>query len=133
MEKKQKAIQVYAIIICIISVITIIISLSSLVSAMIDRSNPIYANRYDISLTSFENFKMNSLKSISKDQAYIPNDQELLKMYEDAKADKINMIQHQTNRTIIVSSLIIIISILLFGSHWWIMKKTGRIKEEIIE
>jgi ATP-dependent Zn protease len=133
MEKKQKAIQVYAIIICIISVITIIISLSSLVSAMIDRSDPIYANRYDISLTSFENFKMNSLKSIGKDQAYIPNDQELLKMFEDARADKIKMIQHQSNRTIVVSSLIIIISILLFASHWWIMKKTGRIKEEIIE
>lgn len=131
MEKKQKAIQIYAIIICIISVITIIISLTSLVSAIIDKSDPLYANRYDISLTSFENFKMNSLKSITKDQAYIPDDKELLKMYEDAKEDKINLIQHQTNRTIIVSSLISSISVLLFAIHWWIMRKTG--KQKLIE
>jgi len=131
MEKKHKAIQVYAIIICIISVITIIISLSGLVSAIIDRSNPIYANRYDTSLTSFENFKLHSLKSISKDEAYIPSDQELLKMFEDARDDKIKMIQHQTNRTIIVNSLIIVISIIFFASHWWIMKKNGKNKRNI--
>ena len=126
MEKKQKIIQVYALIVCIITIITIIISLSSLVSSLIDRGNPLYANRYDIHLTSFENFKMNSLKSINKDQAYIPNDETLLKMYDDAKTDKINLIQHQTQRTIIVNSIIIVISILLFASHLWIMKKVGR-------
>ena len=128
MEKKHKAIQVYALIICVISVITIIISLSSLVSAIIDRSDPIPADRYDISLSSFENFKMNSLKSITKEQAYIPDNQELLKMYEDAKADKISMVQHQTNRTIIVSSIIIIISILFFTTHLWVMRKIGKQK-----
>ncbi len=123
MGEKQKVIQIYAIIICIISIVTIIISLSSLVSAVLDRNSPLYANRYDIHLTSFENFKLNSLKSISKDQAYIPNNQILLKMYEDAKSDKIKMIQYQTHRTIIVSSLMIIISILLLASHWWIIRK----------
>ena len=131
MERKHKAIQVYAIIICIISVITIIISLTSLISAIIDRSDPIHADRHDISLSSFENFKMNSFKSITKDQAYIPDNQELLKMYEDAKADKISRIQHQTNRTIIVSTIIIVISILFFTTHLWIMRKIG--KQKVIE
>lgn len=126
MEKKYKAIQVYTIIICVISVITIIISLSSLVSAIIDKGDPIHANRHEISLSSFENFKMNSLKSVTKDQAFIPDNQELLKMYEDAKADKISTVKHQTNRTIIVSSIIIIISILFFTTHLWVMRKIGR-------
>jgi len=128
MEKKQKAIQVYAIIICIIAIITIIISLSALITAMIDSGDPLYANRYDTHITSFENFKLNALKSITKDQAYIPTEAELLKMYEDAKANKIRMVEHQTNRTIIVSSFIIGIALLLFGSHWWLMKKIGRTK-----
>ena len=128
MDKKHKVVQVYAIIICIITVITIIISVTSLVSALIDQGEPLYAGRYEVNLTSFENFKMNALKDTQKDQAYIPDDQTLLKMYEEAKADKIRLVKHQTNRTIVVSSLIITLCILLFGSHWWIMKKMTRIK-----
>lgn len=128
MEKKNKAIQVYAIIICIIAVITIIISVSDLVSSMIDKSNPLYARRYEMNLASFENFKMDALKSTQKDQAFIPDDQTLLKMYESAKADKINLVKHQTHRTIIVSSLIIVISIVLFGFHWWLMRKMAKEK-----
>ena len=126
MEKKQKAIQIYAIIICIISVITILTSLSSLVSALIDRSDPLYANSYQLNLTSFENFKMEVLKTTQKEQAYIPDDQTLLKMYEDAKADKINLTKHQTYRTIVVSSLITVFCIILFGAHWWIIKKVSK-------
>ncbi len=128
MEKKNKAIQVYAIIICIIAVITIIISVSDLVSSMIDKRDPLYAGRYEMNLASFENFKMDALKSTQKDQAFIPDDQTLLKMYESAKADKINLVKHQTHRTIIVSSLIIVISIVLFGFHWWLMRKMAKEK-----
>ncbi len=128
MEKKHKVIQVYAIIICIIAVITIIISVSTLVSSLIDQSDPLYAGRYEVNLASFENFKMDALKSTQKDQAYIPDDETLLKMYEAAKTDKINSVQHQTHRAIVVSSLIIAISIVLFGLHWWLMRKVEREK-----
>ena len=128
MEKKHKVIQVYAIIICIIAVITIIISVSTLVSSLIDQSDPLYAGRYEVNLASFENFKMDALKSTQKDQAYIPDDETLLKMYEAAKTDKINSVQHQTHRSIMVSSFIIAISVVLFGLHWWLMRKVGREK-----
>ena len=128
MDKKNKAVQIYAIIICIIAVITIIISMSDLVSAMIDRSNPLYAGRYEVNLASFENFKMDALKSTQKEQAYIPTDETLLKMYEAAKTDKINSVQHQTHRRIVVSTIIVSISIILFGFHWWLMRKIGQKK-----
>jgi len=126
MEKKQKIIQVYAVIICVIAIITVLISLSGLVSAIIDRNDPLHAYTYEVHLTSFENFKMNTLKSTAKDQAYIPDDQTMMKMFQDAKEDKINLVKHQTNRTIIVSSIIISISILLLVTHFWILKKVGR-------
>jgi len=126
MEKKHKIIQVYAVVICIISVITVIISLSGIVSAIIDRGNPLYANRYEVYLTSFENFKMDALKSTVKDQVYIPDDKTLLKMYEDAKSDKIKMVKHQTYRTIIVSGISLAIGIILFGTHWWIIRRIGK-------
>jgi len=127
MERKQKIIQVYAVIVCVIAVITILISLSGLVSAYIDKSDPlavtVYSGKDTPSLSSFENFKMDILKSTQKDQAYIPDDQTLHKMFEEAKLDKIKTVEHRTQRDIIVSGMIMVIAIILFGSHWWLMKK----------
>ena len=130
MEKKQKIIQVYAVIICIVSVITFLIAVSSIVSAMIDRSDPLYADRYEMSLSSFENFKMEVLKTTQKDQAYIPDDNTIQMMFEDAKTNKINNVMHYTKNTIIVSSIIIIICIFLFTSHWIIMRKIGKVRKK---
>ncbi|MDP3353970.1 MAG: hypothetical protein Q8S44_09530, partial [Flavobacteriaceae bacterium] len=107
MEKKHKIAQVYAVIICIIAIITIIISIGDLVSSIIDSKNPLYSNRTEEKLTSFEYFKMDAMKSVTKEQAYIPDDQTLLKMYESARNEKIQSVLHQTNRSIIVDSLLI--------------------------
>jgi hypothetical protein len=123
MEKKQKIIQIYAVIICIVSIIAFLISMSGLVSSIIDRNDPLYTGRSDTNLASFENFKMDVLKSTQKDQAYIPDEETLLKMYEEAKIDKIKRVEHNTYRDIVVSSFIIVISLILFGTHWWLMKK----------
>ena len=127
MEKKQKIIQIYAVIICVIAVITILITLSSLVSSYIDKSDPlsveIYSNKNQASLASFENFKMDILKSTQKDQAYIPDDKTIQKMYDEAKAAKIKTVEHRANRNITVSAIIMTIAIILFGSHIWLMKR----------
>lgn len=123
MEKKHKIIQIYAVIISVIAVTTIIFSLGDLVSSYIDRQDPLHTNWADEKLSSFENYKMSTLKSISKEQMYIPDDATILKMYNDAKEDKINQVLHQANRSIIVDSLLIVVCVILAGSHWWLMKK----------
>jgi uncharacterized membrane protein len=128
MDKKQKIIQVYAVVICVVTVITVIICTASLVSALIDAKDPLHAGHYELQLTSFENFKMDALKSTQKDQAYIPDDETMHKMYDSAKADKIMSVQHYTNRSIVVNSLIIGISIILFASHWWLMRRVGNVE-----
>ena len=126
MERKQKIIQVYAVIICVVTVITIIISTSSLVSALIDKNNPLYSGRNDVSLSSVENFKMDALKSSQADQGFIPDEETFVKMYESAKTAKIKSVQHRSYQSIVVSSLIISISLLLFGSHWILMRKMAK-------
>ncbi len=136
MEKKQKIIQIYAVIICVIAVITILISLSSLVSSYIDKSDPlavtIYSDRNNASLASFENFKMDILKSTQKDQAYIPDDKTIQKMFDEAKSAKIKMVEHRANRDITVSAIIMIIALLLFGSHIWLIKKMQNVEVQKI-
>ena len=127
MEKKRKIIQVYAIIVCIISIITFIICVSILVSATIARSNPVYSGYSKYDLSSFESYKMEVMKSVAKDQAYIPDDPTVMKMYESAKEEKINKVMHNTLQEIVVSSLLIFVSLILFISHWVIMKKYGKL------
>ena len=129
MEKKRKVIQVYAIIVCIVAIITFIICIAILVSAIIDRGDPIYSGYSKTDLSSYENYKMEVMKSIQKDQAYIPDDQTIKQMYEAAKDEKINKVLHDTKSDIIVSGLLIIFCIIFFFTHWWMIKKYNKDEE----
>ena len=128
MEKKRNIIQVYAIIVNVVAVITFIIAATSFISAVIDRSDPLYGGYSQIDLSSFEKYKMDVLKSTTKEDAYIPSDEAIRDMYDAAKADKINKVMHQSFRTMVVSGVIIAIAAILFGSHWWIARRYEKVK-----
>lgn len=130
MEKKRKVVQIYAIIICIIAVVTFIICVSILVSSIMARSNPMYSGYSKYDLSSFESYKMEVMKSVAKDQAYIPDDETVMTMYEAAKTEKINRVNHNTLQEMVVSSLLILVSLVLFVSHWMIMKKYNQGAED---
>lgn len=123
MEKKHKVIQVYGIIVCIVSVITFIICVSILVTAIIDRSDPLLSGYSQQDLSSFESYKVQVLKSIKVDQAYIPDDDAIKQMYEAAINDKIKKVLHNTKSSIIVTGLLILICLILFITHWRMIKK----------
>ena len=123
MQKKRKGIQVYAIIVAIVAIVTFIICTSIMVSSLIDRSNPLMSGFSKHDLSSFENYKMSVMKSVVKEQAYIPTDAEIRNMFEAAKDEKINKVLHNTKRNIIVTSLLIVISVVLFVTHWLMIKK----------
>ncbi len=129
MEKKRKAIQVYALIVCIVAIITFIISVSVLVSAIIDRTDPLLSGYSKYDLSSFENFKMDKLGSFKENQTYMPSDQELKVAYEAAKQEKIDKVMHDTLNSIVVTIILIIICIVLFFTHWLMMKKYGKADE----
>ena len=126
MEKKRKTLQIYAILICVVAVITFIINVANLASAMIDRSDPLYSGRSEIELSSFDNFKMNTLSTVQVDQAFIPDDTTIERMYNSAKEDKIRTVMHNSRRNIIVNSLVGIIALLLFFSHWFLIRKVDK-------
>ena len=80
------------------------------------------------SLASFENYKMDILKSLQKGDesskvSYVPDDKTLRAMYEAARTDRIQSVKHQSNKSIIVGSLLIFICAILFVTHWrWVRK-----------
>ncbi len=139
MEKPQRVgAQIYGYTVCIVAVITFLISVTGLVNAVIDLQDPIHA-RYtrqgEPSLASFEIYKMDILRSLPQGEettgaSYIPDDDTLRSMYEAARNDKIQLVKHQANRTLIISGLLIIICIALFITHWRWMKKVTRVAPE---
>ncbi len=119
---KRSILQVYATIILIVTVITFLITLGGILSAIIDRSAPLHAGRTEISLSSFENFKMDALRASTKDAAYVPDDPTIIKMYEAAKKNKIESVMHQTKNSLIVNSLILFFCLMLFPIHWRLLR-----------
>lgn len=126
MEKKTKIPQVYGYAVCIVAIITILISVADLITSVIDASDPLYAWGDEQRLSSFENFKVDALKSGKNEASYVPDDSTLRIMYEDAKNHKIRRVKHQTTKSIIVSSILIVISTTLFITHWIWMRKVDK-------
>ena len=126
MEKKSKAPLIYGYAVCLVTVITFIIAVADMVNSISDLGDPLYAERNYTkapSLASFENYKMDILSSGEKDTSFVPDDETLKSMYESARDDKIRSVKHRANRSIMVSSLLIIICIALFATHWiWIRR-----------
>lgn len=131
MEKPQRMPQVYGYLVCLVAVITVLICASTLIYAIIDLGDPIHAGYTPAgtpSLASFDNYKMDILKSVPKEgesskTSYLPDDQTLRAMYNAAKDDKIQRERHEANRTIVIDSILIVICIVLFVTHWrWIRK-----------
>ena len=133
MQTKQRAAKIYGYTVCVIAVITFIISLSSMITALLDTSEPLYAGYQDYThLSSFDNFKVEAMKAISEDAAYIPDDATLKKMYESAREETIAHSMHTIWRNLTVSGIILILSIVLFIIHWMWMRRLSQ-AEQLIE
>jgi len=135
MEKSTRVVaQVYGYAICLVAVITLLIATSGLITAIIDLGDPIHAGfnfQGSPSLASFENYKLDVMKSFSKGAdnstvSYTPTDEELKAMYEAAKNDKIQSSNHQSKKSILINSFLIAICIFLFIVHWSWMRRTAK-------
>jgi hypothetical protein len=131
MEKPHRVAQIYAYLVCVVAIITVLICVSSLVSALLDLGDPLHSGWTPSgtpSLASFDNYKADILKSAPKDAeasktGYTLDDQTLRAMYEAAKNDKIQNVRHESYRSITISTLLIVICIALFVTHWrWARK-----------
>ena len=128
MEKKSKAPLVYGYAVCIVAVITFLISIAGIIFAVMDLGDPLYAarNYNKVSLASFENYKMDMLKSPDEKQAWVPDDDTLKAMYEAEKDDVIRRVKHDSMRSLYINAVLIIICIVLFLTHWRWMRRVGR-------
>ena len=138
MEKSRKVgAQIYGYAVCLVAVITFLISITTLVNAVLDLGDPLHAGYTppgSPSLASFENYKMDMLKSTQQGEgtstaSFIPDDETLRAMYEAAKNDKIQSTRHQSTKNVMIGGLLMIVCIVLFITHWRWMQKIARSTE----
>jgi hypothetical protein len=134
MEKTQRVAQIYGYVVCLVAVITFLISIAQLVNSLIDLGDPIHAGwspENAPSLASYENYKMDILKSSARQEesakaAYVPDEQTLHVMYQAARDNKIQLEKHRASRAIIINGILVVICVLLFATHWQWMRKLNK-------
>lgn len=119
--------QVYGYAVCLVAVITFLISSGSLISGILDFSDPLQAGwpQDRPSLASYEIYKMEVVKSLGDYE--VPDEKTFRTMYAAAKADKINNVRHRSRQSVVVSSILIVICVILFITHWRWMRKIARV------
>jgi len=129
MGKNKNLLQIYAILVNLVAVVTFLICATNLISSFIDKADPLHSSRSSEKYASFEAYKLESMRSVGKDQAYIPTDEELRAMYNTAVDDNLQRILHGINRSITVNGILFILSIVLFTTHWILMRRTANSEE----
>ena len=127
----DKVARIYGYAVCLITVITFLIAVSSLVSSFFDLSDPLHAKSYllkDKSLASFEVYKMDILKSIRAtgdegESVYIPDDDAIGGMFEASKEEMITTVTLSARRSITVNGILVFLSMGIFAFHWVWMRR----------
>lgn len=132
MDKPARIVsQVYGYAVCLVAVIVFLISITSLITAVLDLNDPLhsgYTPPGSPSLASYESYKLDVMKSFQSGinagkETYMPSEETLRNLYETARNEKIRTIRYQSNKTILISSLMILISLILFIIHWRWMQR----------
>ena len=117
-ERSYSIAAVYGYAVCLVATVACLLSLTSIVSSVMDARNPLKQRRYGPSFASFENYKVDILAD--KDAiAYVPDDDAIQAMFEAAaKEEQRAIVRYRARRSIVTSLMVMGISIALFGVHF---------------
>jgi hypothetical protein len=135
MGKTKNLTQIYGYLVCLVSIIVFLTCITSIINAVIDKTDPLYSTYDSQQLATFEVYKLEQMKSFNtKDpeiKKELPSDAQLRNIYNDIRQEKINRVVFQSNKSIIVSSSLILLCIILFWTHWRVAHKNFfKIEEE---
>lgn len=129
-EKSQRIQMIYGYAVCLVAVITFLISITSMVYALMDLTDPYNAistyGRAAPSLASFDNYKVDIIKATDPAHGLELDDATMRGMYEAAKDDAIAKVRHEAMRSIIINSLVLLVCIILFTTHWMWMRRLSK-------
>jgi len=135
MGKTKNLTQIYGYMICLVSIIVFLTCATSIINAVIDKTDPLHSTYDSQQLATFEVYKLEQMKSFNMKDTEIkkelPSDVQLRNIYNDIKQEKISRVVFLANKEIIVSSSLIFLCIILFWTHWRVAHKNFfKIEEE---
>jgi hypothetical protein len=119
----------YGYLVCVIAVITFLVNVSGFIDATFDRMDPFASGRsygpYGGSLRSFESFRATYEGSRPMRADPTPGARtdtlstaELRTRYEAMREDHVVQARHQSTQRLVKHGLLLLLSILLFLTHW---------------
>ncbi|OYW20681.1 MAG: hypothetical protein B7Z54_00420 [Sphingobacteriales bacterium 12-47-4] len=128
---------IYSYAVCLVAIITFLFSSLTLVNSLIDRQDLMrsgWTPAGSPSLASFENYKMDVAAKLQRDDSlfrarFFPTEKEMRAMFDSAKEDKYLSNKHSNNKNLLIGVVLVIISSLLFATHWAWAKKLTRQSE----
>ena len=125
--------QLYGYTVCLVAIVVGLITISSIINAAMDRANPLESQSlrapYGESLTSFEAYQatyaqqqmmFNRGAGAQPDSA---SQATLRRRYDALVADRVAVVRLRTAKTLVTSSLLLVLAAALFAFHWrWLRR-----------
>lgn len=122
--------RIYGYLVCISAIGVFLASAASIVGTLYDRANPLNAQTYGDALTSFDAFKASHGNENPAHQDTKANatpdtltDAALRQTYNALVANRISQVRFDTAKTLGTSGLLLLLSVGLFGIHWWWVRR----------
>lgn len=124
MARTNRIQQIYGYLVCLIAIVTLLIAVSSLIGAIFDLSKPADADRNMGYMTyaTFRNQQIAEVKNTPADTTaagvVLPADSTIQRRYKEAKAAQQAYDRWYAVKSIVTSSIMIIVALILFTIHW---------------
>ena len=136
MERPERVPQLYGYTVCLVSLIWALASVTTIVGSLLTLSAPDYRSNsqygpFEPSVSSFEVFRTTydqSRRMMSPDARERPDslgEPELRRRYEAIRADRIQRNTVESHRSLVTSSIALVIAALLFAFHWRWLRRVG--------
>ena len=129
MEQPNRVPLLYGYTVCLIGVVVALATTASLINAAIDRAHPLQAEHFGgMSLTSFEAYKATEQRERAlgpRSEAVVADtaSAKLRTRYDALVADRVAAMQYRTSKTLFTSGMLLILSVVLFLTHWRWMRR----------
>ena len=138
MSRINRIAQVYGYAVCLVAILTILICMTQIVNSAFNLASPLRAEGYGRggSLTSYSAYKREQLQRGNAPERpraavpgrdsvnAVPTDTEIRQMFEDERLEQIGNVRFRAMRTLVTSTLLIVIATGLFFMHWrWLRRE----------
>lgn len=119
--------QLYGYTVCLIAVVTILISLNSIVNNVFEFAEPEMSREVtgEFGGRSLEACRQRYVRMTGPSRAdgtavmaQLPPDSTLMALCQEERADRVAAVRHRALRSLVTSTLMLLVALLLFGVHW---------------